>query len=64
MGNAIQRLHLNVQVLKVVGNTIRGTWEPWTWTLDVDQEGGEIDIMDAILKKEVIFQQISDKDIQ
>ena len=25
------------------------------WMLDVDQEGGEIDIMDAILKKEVIF---------
>ena len=64
MGNAIQRLHLNVQVLKVVGNTIRGTLAPWTWILDVDQEGGEIDIMDAISKKEVIFQQTSDKDIQ
>ena len=64
MGNATQRLHLNVQVLKVVDNTIRGTLEPWMWMLDVDQEGGEIDIMDAILKKEVIFQQISDKDIQ
>ena len=54
MGNATQRLLLNVQVLKVVDNTIRGTLEPWTWMLDVDQEGGEIDIMDAILKKEVI----------
>ena len=54
MANATQRLHLNVQVLKVVGNTIRGTLERWTWMLDVDQEGGEIDIMDAISKKEVI----------
>ena len=44
-----------MQVLKVVGNTIRGTLAPWTWILDVDQEGGEIDIMDAISKKEVIF---------
>ena len=54
MGNATQRLLLNVQVLKVVDNTIRVTLEPWTWILDVDQEGGEIDIMDAILKKEVM----------
>ena len=61
MGNVTQRLHLNVQVLKVVGNTIRGTLEPWTWILDVDQGGGEIDIMDAILKKEVIFQQSSER---
>ena len=53
MGNATQPLHLNAQILKVVDNTIRVTLEPWTWILDADQEGYEIDMMDVISNKEV-----------